>query len=315
MAPTRKSLIRLARSHPAGSPERRTLLAVLTGRKKAKVDLDEQCAKDKGYTDAEGEWKDPAWDNCVKTFDNCAKGVDDPEAMCGYIKSRKKARNSLVRVAHEHPETRPLLIPMILAADEGDDKPWSKLPKGWTQKSLKSFWDTLTGDVKHKVTKCMKQMDGKVSDTGAYCGSLADKMEPGWRSRGREATSRRAYGTSYDDMLAFAEEAAAAAQRERWVDAIRALQKIRGWDRDPVSNHIATAIAMLDDASYEAVTPRAAQAAVARVLQYVKDWPDAQGSGYFRSAAMERQLRAATIRLAHENPSLRPHLLPLLEGP
>lgn len=49
---------------------------------------------------------------------------------------------------------------------------WENLPPGWTQESVQSFWDSLTGDVKHKVTKCMKQMEGKVDNTGAFCGSL-----------------------------------------------------------------------------------------------------------------------------------------------
>ena len=61
---------------------------------------------------------------------------------------------------------------------------WENLPEGWTEDSLDSFWESLTGDVKHPVTKCIKQMEGKVSNPGAFCGSLADKADPGWRSRG-----------------------------------------------------------------------------------------------------------------------------------
>jgi hypothetical protein len=60
---------------------------------------------------------------------------------------------------------------------------WEKLPNGWTQESVKKFWGSLTGENKHKVTKCMKQMEGKVDNTGAFCASLADKVDPGWRSR------------------------------------------------------------------------------------------------------------------------------------
>lgn len=60
---------------------------------------------------------------------------------------------------------------------------WGKLPNGWTQESVKKFWDSMTGENKHKVTKCMKEMEGKVDNTGAFCGSLADKVDPGWRSR------------------------------------------------------------------------------------------------------------------------------------
>lgn len=53
---------------------------------------------------------------------------------------------------------------------------WGKLPKGWTQESVKKFWSSLTGDRKHKITQCIKRMEGKVDDPGAFCGSLASKV-------------------------------------------------------------------------------------------------------------------------------------------
>lgn len=53
---------------------------------------------------------------------------------------------------------------------------WETLPKGWTMESVKKFWNTLTGDRKHKITKCMKEMEGKVENTGAFCASLARKL-------------------------------------------------------------------------------------------------------------------------------------------
>lgn len=56
------------------------------------------------------------------------------------------------------------------------------LPKGWTDTSRKKFWNTLTsGAPKHKVTECIKRMDGKVDNPGAFCASLADRSIPGWR--------------------------------------------------------------------------------------------------------------------------------------
>lgn len=63
--------------------------------------------------------------------------------------------------------------------------PWGSLPHGWTQESLKSMWDSLTGSAKHKVTACIKKLEGAkgIDDAGAFCASLADKLEPGWRSR------------------------------------------------------------------------------------------------------------------------------------
>jgi len=53
---------------------------------------------------------------------------------------------------------------------------WKSLPKGWTEKSLKKFWGSLTGDRKHKITQCIKKMTGKVDDPGAFCGGLASKV-------------------------------------------------------------------------------------------------------------------------------------------
>lgn len=66
---------------------------------------------------------------------------------------------------------------------------WDKLPNGWTETSVKKFWDSMTKkSPKHPVTRCMNQMDGKVTNTGAFCGSLADKADPGWRSREASVT-------------------------------------------------------------------------------------------------------------------------------
>lgn len=70
-----------------------------------------------------------------------------------------------------------------MLAAKGDK--WKKLPPGWTEESRKKFWDTLTGKApKHKVTKCIKEMEGKVDDAGAFCASLADRVVgPDWRER------------------------------------------------------------------------------------------------------------------------------------
>ena len=64
---------------------------------------------------------------------------------------------------------------------------WDKLPPGWTEESLKSFWSSLTGDRKGKVTACIKKMEGKVDDPGAFCASLADKIsgDTSWRGKGK----------------------------------------------------------------------------------------------------------------------------------
>lgn len=54
---------------------------------------------------------------------------------------------------------------------------WDNLPKGWTEDSARKFWKTLTGDRKHKRTACMKAMEGKVSNPGAFCQSLYSWLE------------------------------------------------------------------------------------------------------------------------------------------
>jgi hypothetical protein len=91
--------------------------------------------------------------------------------------SMKKIRKAFIRLAYDNPEIRAKVLPVVRSAA------WEKLPRGWTQDSVEQFWDTLTGDVKHKVTKCIKRMEGKFDDPGAFCASLADQVDPGWRSR------------------------------------------------------------------------------------------------------------------------------------
>ncbi len=75
------------------------------------------------------------------------------------------------------------IVARVVARYKQADK-WKSLPKGWTEESVKKFWGSLTGEAKHKVTACMKKLDGSgIDDPGAFCASLADKMEPGWRSQ------------------------------------------------------------------------------------------------------------------------------------
>ncbi len=62
-------------------------------------------------------------------------------------------------------------VERVMAQGPGADK-----PEGWDLGSMKKFWNSLTGDRKHKITQCIKQMTGKVRDPGAYCGSLASKV-------------------------------------------------------------------------------------------------------------------------------------------
>lgn len=76
-----------------------------------------------------------------------------------------------------------------------DDKSkgkWSTLPKGWTKKSAKSFWNSIGGS----VTDCKRKLkDAKeIDNTGAFCASLRDLMGNGdtsWR-KGPKKKSKKA---------------------------------------------------------------------------------------------------------------------------
>ena len=64
---------------------------------------------------------------------------------------------------------------------------WEDLPKGWDKGSAEKYWKSLTGDATHKVSKCIKMLEGKVEDPGAFCASLRDRLETrAWRSERRK---------------------------------------------------------------------------------------------------------------------------------
>jgi hypothetical protein len=107
-----------------------------------------------------------AEDLCWKLFDRIMEG-------CG---CEKKAVEYLEMVVGKYREK---------LEDMSKRAGWEKLPKGWTAESVEKFWDSLTGDVKHKVTKCIKLMDGKVDNPGAFCASLKDKVEGRTEWRGK----------------------------------------------------------------------------------------------------------------------------------
>lgn len=97
---------------------------------------------------------------------------------------------AFVRLASSDPALKAALQHLVKEA-----APWGKLPKGWTQDSVEKFWSSLTGEAKHKVTKCIERMSDKMDDPGAFCASLADKVDPGWRSRKKAAATYRYYFT------------------------------------------------------------------------------------------------------------------------
>jgi len=91
-------------------------------------------------------------------------------------------RTALLQLAAADPTIRGTVLPLARQADK-----WEGLPKGWDASSRTKFWETLTGDNKHKVTKCIKEMSkpGKdIDDPGAFCASLADRvLGKEWRTK------------------------------------------------------------------------------------------------------------------------------------
>ena len=76
--------------------------------------------------------------------------------------------------------------PLCSTASERTADRWVKMPKGWTAESRRKFWDSLTGDVKHKTTKCIKRMAPHVTDPGAFCAALRDRIEGTTYWRGKK---------------------------------------------------------------------------------------------------------------------------------
>ena len=147
---------------------------------------------------------------------------------------------TFLRLASETPTLRAALNGVLREAAK-----WKTLPKGWTQDSVKKFWGSLTGDAKHKVTKCIKQMEGKVDDTGAFCASLADVVDPGWRSRraaGRIQVRKGIYrgksGFTVSGTDARERKPNIFVQSQEVAEALRGLLTTPGYDEDALSKLI-----------------------------------------------------------------------------
>lgn len=154
------------------------------------------------------------WDS--GTIDTGAEGGDFPIFNPGIGKEGAALLRETMKLAAERPEYTDRLLPVIRQAmtlpllddelssfrqakqDPGGSK-WKKLPKGWTDESRKKFWESLTSEApKHKVTECMEKMKGKVSDTGAFCGALADRvLGKGWRSEAAKERKKKKAGDGW----------------------------------------------------------------------------------------------------------------------
>lgn len=161
---------------------------------------------------------------------------------------------------------------------------WENLPKGWTQDSVKKMWDTMTEGVKHKITKCMEKMEGKVTDTGAYCGSLAAQV--GYK----RASDRTA----------------------EW----------KGWTEDmPVQVVMDRGAKVFPNlAAAQKVFPTLSPTRGGRDFTWaMRGEVNGRPAIRFETISVYRSmsrdasvLRTAMIRVAHENPSLRAELLPYI---
>jgi hypothetical protein len=110
-----------------------------------------------------------------------------------------KFNQIVLKLAQQNPAFRQALVSDLKTADK-----WETLPKGWTDESRKEFWESLTsGSPKHKVTACIKKMEGKMDNPGAFCASLADRVTPGWRDKkGAKAPTLKGIRNQLKNLLA-----------------------------------------------------------------------------------------------------------------
>jgi len=143
------------------------------------------------------------------------KTEDGEEEKKAHLDEERALLHDTIKLATDNPEIQERLLPAIreatllplLAEDiemlreakgPAPEAPagskWEKMPKGWTAESRKKFWESLTAKApKHKVTECMKKMEGKVDDTGAFCASLADRvLGKKWRTEAAKERAKKA---------------------------------------------------------------------------------------------------------------------------
>lgn len=65
-------------------------------------------------------------------------------------------------------------------------KPWSKghRPKGWTEKSVKQYSNTMMEDEEHPFTECVKKMKKHLDNPEGFCASVKDihEKKKTWRN-------------------------------------------------------------------------------------------------------------------------------------
>jgi hypothetical protein len=70
---------------------------------------------------------------------------------------------------------------------------WKKLPKGWSQKTVKKYWDSLTEESEHPFTECVKEMKGKMKKPEGFCAKTKDVATgtTKWRGEGRKKKKKK----------------------------------------------------------------------------------------------------------------------------
>lgn len=84
-------------------------------------------------------------------------------------------------------------------------KGWSKLPKGWTQKSFDAFYGKITSGGKDPFKACVEKMKGKMDNPEAFCAATLDKYKgtTDWRGEGKKKkeTKKKTAQDHYDEWL------------------------------------------------------------------------------------------------------------------
>lgn len=72
---------------------------------------------------------------------------------------------------------------------------FKRLPKGWSQDSVKKFAKNLTdipGEKKGFFDKCVDKMTGKIEDPEGFCAGVKDEITKSTYWRGKDKTSKEA---------------------------------------------------------------------------------------------------------------------------
>ena len=118
--------------------------------------------------------------------------------LMGRYKTKKEAEKRLRQIEYfKHKAKEESLEDLLKRIEMELEEEWETLPIGWTEGSLRQFWDTLTGGKKPGeggVRACIAKIRRTypaITDPASFCASLADRLfGKEWRSK--RAERRRA---------------------------------------------------------------------------------------------------------------------------